>query len=456
MKKLKEELKYGNKGITLISLVVTIIVLLILAGVSIATLTSENGILTRVNEAKKKTEEANDIEKIKLAISEAQIEKNGYEKINFQNFQEALNSQFGDNNVIVVIDEEGTFTVSCLDTLIDYTISENQIEKKIDWNKAMLNAVAPESQDEVRNEGVIAIGTDGNPVDMDLWEYTFDDETGGYALNSEKVINGGGNTAGYRGIVKDDGTIEGTVPQYIKVNNGEWIPVTSLYRTFQGNDTTNEQLKKLTIAPKIPITVKSMKMTFEYCEKLTEISCIPGSVKKLIWTFDGYTALKKMPQIGYGVEDMLGAFSGCSELTELSVLPNTVKNLQSTFGGCESLQEVPNIPDSVTNMSFTFIECIGLRNIRITIPKSVTNMQQTFWRCTGLSYIEITIPENVTNIQQTFSECINLESTIIVNCNPEVYVNFLQNTIKPIILKGKSNMLNQIREGRSNVTVLEE
>ena len=42
MKKLKEELKYGKKGITLISLVVTIVVLLILAGVTIATLTGDN------------------------------------------------------------------------------------------------------------------------------------------------------------------------------------------------------------------------------------------------------------------------------------------------------------------------------------------------------------------------------------------------------------------------------
>ena len=41
MRKTKE-----NKGITLIALVITIIVLLILAGVSIATLTGNNGILT--------------------------------------------------------------------------------------------------------------------------------------------------------------------------------------------------------------------------------------------------------------------------------------------------------------------------------------------------------------------------------------------------------------------------
>lgn len=47
-----------ERGITLIALVITIVVLLILAGVSIATLTGQNGILTRANEAKEATEQA--------------------------------------------------------------------------------------------------------------------------------------------------------------------------------------------------------------------------------------------------------------------------------------------------------------------------------------------------------------------------------------------------------------
>ena len=45
---MKENLK-KVKGITLIALVITIIVLLILAGVSIATLAGDNGILKRGN-----------------------------------------------------------------------------------------------------------------------------------------------------------------------------------------------------------------------------------------------------------------------------------------------------------------------------------------------------------------------------------------------------------------------
>ena len=47
-----------NKGITLIALVITIIVLLILAGVAIAMLSGENGILKKAAEAKTKTEQS--------------------------------------------------------------------------------------------------------------------------------------------------------------------------------------------------------------------------------------------------------------------------------------------------------------------------------------------------------------------------------------------------------------
>ena len=66
MKKLKEELKYGKKGITLISLVVTIIVLLILAGVTISALAGNNGILNQATKASKVTENAVETEEKRL------------------------------------------------------------------------------------------------------------------------------------------------------------------------------------------------------------------------------------------------------------------------------------------------------------------------------------------------------------------------------------------------------
>jgi len=59
----------NQKGITLIALVITIIVLLILAGVSIAMLTGQNGILTQANSAKSATVRAEAVEKINLTLN---------------------------------------------------------------------------------------------------------------------------------------------------------------------------------------------------------------------------------------------------------------------------------------------------------------------------------------------------------------------------------------------------
>ena len=63
--------KSNNGGITLIALVITIIVLLILAGISIAMLTGSNGILNKANEADVQTVRAEARERINLALDGA-------------------------------------------------------------------------------------------------------------------------------------------------------------------------------------------------------------------------------------------------------------------------------------------------------------------------------------------------------------------------------------------------
>ena len=74
-------------GITLISLVITIIVLLILAGVSIAMLTGDNGILTQAIKAKEATEEAEKKEKKELAQLDANIHLDNYEHVTTDNIK---------------------------------------------------------------------------------------------------------------------------------------------------------------------------------------------------------------------------------------------------------------------------------------------------------------------------------------------------------------------------------
>ena len=70
--RLKKEL---NHGITLIALIITIIVLLILAGIAIITLTGENGILNQSSKAQEKTLQAQIKEEIEMTIIEIQTEE---------------------------------------------------------------------------------------------------------------------------------------------------------------------------------------------------------------------------------------------------------------------------------------------------------------------------------------------------------------------------------------------
>ena len=58
-----------QNGITLIALVITIIVLLILAGVSIAMLTGDNGILTKATESQTASAKAEVMERINMELN---------------------------------------------------------------------------------------------------------------------------------------------------------------------------------------------------------------------------------------------------------------------------------------------------------------------------------------------------------------------------------------------------
>lgn len=77
-----------NKGITLIALVITIIILLILAGVTIAMLTGENGLLKKALKAKEETEIQGYYEKIEMIRSELRLNNPNYEPPTLQQMQE--------------------------------------------------------------------------------------------------------------------------------------------------------------------------------------------------------------------------------------------------------------------------------------------------------------------------------------------------------------------------------
>lgn len=68
----------GNKGITLIALVITIIVLLILAGVSIAMLSGDNSILKNAQSARDNSAKGTLDEAVKIAIGNIMTDNLGW------------------------------------------------------------------------------------------------------------------------------------------------------------------------------------------------------------------------------------------------------------------------------------------------------------------------------------------------------------------------------------------
>ena len=132
MKQLKSKTKKFQNGITLIALVITIIVLLILAGVSIATLTGENGILTRANDAKTNTEIAEEREKVELSATAVLAEDLSGE-IDIDKLRAELGKYFDDGKYEVEpgTNEDGTEGYVLADYVSDYTPNTTPAERII-------------------------------------------------------------------------------------------------------------------------------------------------------------------------------------------------------------------------------------------------------------------------------------------------------------------------------------
>ena len=76
MKKTQRKISNENKGITLIALIITIIIMLIIAGVAISAVTGNNGILSRAKDAVNKYSDASADEEMKLYLMGLETEEN--------------------------------------------------------------------------------------------------------------------------------------------------------------------------------------------------------------------------------------------------------------------------------------------------------------------------------------------------------------------------------------------
>ena len=379
-----------TKGITLIALVVTIVVLLILAGVSINMVLGQNGIVTKSKDARDKTEQAkqNDLASMDQAVKD-----------------------------------------------IDDILNDGE-SPSVDWNEILKKADEDPNQfrdqEQQSTNKDIGIGTDGKAVNLDRWNYDTDPDNGVANLRGTQG-NGGGNP-GYVGKI-ENGRIIGKVPQYIKKDGEDaWCEVTDLSSTFC-------YCEGLVIAPEIPSNATNMSSTFYGCTSLTTAPKIPEGVTDMSSTFQDCTSLTTAPKIPDGVSNMSSTFYGCTRLTTAPKIPDGVTDMNRTFVDCKGLTIAPEIPERVRNMALTFSGCVNLTTAPI-IPSRVTNIAGTFYSCKKLTGdIVINAEQLATNSGGGYYRDNN------------GYTDCFSFTELPITLKGTSPYLERIAADYRNVTV---
>ena len=238
----KEKNKDMNKGITLIALVITIIVLLILAAVSIATLTGENGILTRANDAKTSTEIAEEREKVELAATAALADDLGGE-IKESFLKQELEKYFGTDGVSVAPGtnngEEG-FIVTIDDSGRQYFVDKDGNVSEMIPGPTVTHSINPETQvgdGEKITITITATATEGEIIKItkpdgstveNVTETTYEvEENGDYVFTVEQ--SNGGKTV-YTVPITNGKNVEkfsdiyGSTTKYSKNGQTAWIP----------------------------------------------------------------------------------------------------------------------------------------------------------------------------------------------------------------------------------------
>ena len=442
----------AKQGISLIVLVITIIIMIILAGAVVITL-SNSGIIGKANVAVNKTNK-NEVEQLAtLAWADAYLEGKRHQSDLKEEVNRVLESQgITEEDYITLVSTTGVELIDVKDWDHAYTCTSEswstRIEKGQPVSGDMVCKFYKTGKKVTLSDEILQMLEEGGiEVEPEHDEYTlvvtgegnfavpYNEETGEFFAWMSEVMQialGNQDTASMLGTTKFvingnlgkianlslgvfpalkqveicDGVeqIEHSAFEYCEFLTGVTIPnsVTSI------GGSAFEGCRSLTSVT-IPDDVTSIgNSAFRNCTSLTNINIPDGVTSIEESTFQGCENLIKViiPNSVTSIGNC--AFYGCPSLTSITI-PNSVTNVGSGgFCICSSLTNI-TIPNSVTSIgSGNFQYCTNLTNI--TIPNSVNNIGQgTFWGCSNL--VSITIPNSVTSIgSEAFEECDNLQT----------------------------------------------
>ena len=369
----------NKKGITLIALVVTIVVLLILAGVSINLVLDNNGIIAKSKDAKNNAIESDEKEKVEMAYVSAALKKLG-DTVTAEELQTELDLSVGIGKTDVTTNGDDTLNVLFSDTEHNFNVDEGKVEKAKpitnnygeDWEVAWTYTNGVWSNqinkgEKAEGDVVAKFYKTGNRVKPDgfTWRDTGDVFTFEEGDEYRLVVEG-------NGPIGDLGTAEGT-------------NITSAFAWFL--------------------------QSAMYMKGATD-TCIMPYVKELI-ICDGITSIGNY------------AFCGASGLEKLSIA-NTVTNIGDyAFLYDVNLANV-KLPNKIENIGYTAFKETKIQNI--TIPNSVKKLSGAiFANCGNLARIKF-LPTDMTGIDINKSIFYDIKNCTIYVKN-EIVKNYMEQNL---------------------------
>ncbi len=355
--------RFKTNGITLIALVVTIVVLLILAGTSISMLAGENGIINQAKESRERTIQSKIEEIVNLTVTEMiGINKGDTSGIKPNDIANKINSDY----------EEYTQVYAKLSTFPTIIIFPEEGNKEVPVN---LDSVAF-GIDDIYN----VPGAKDKIAPVELFDYEIVDKVQKKArITGIKIQYCNGSQTGYNPET-DENDITNT--NYDIIYNGTTISDTLV----------------------IPYEVQG-----NYVKDTTTGNY--GDEKELY-------EITEVNVYAYGIvnENLGGDWAGYTfPNVETIIYPNTVEKI---YGKCRynywentTLKKVVLSNNLKEIGEAAFSKCINLESI--TIPKGVISIgKSAFLNCTGI--VNIKLPTTVSSIESdAFSGCDNLKTIII-------------------------------------------
>lgn len=391
----------NKKGITLIALVVTIVVLLILAGVSVSVVTDKNGIIQNSQETKEQTraamvEKERDLWKLEGQIYQSDSEKETLEKV-LERLEKENTITKEEKQAIL---ETGEVTIAGKTIIfIDGTIVACGNEEDSADGSFLGNTSIKRGDIEQINIITALNGHDAN--DEKTWDIS-ERKNGRYLAwyedkdnNNfwEVTIAGNGRVKLNKSaklLFKALGTYAGKI-EMNGIENLDTSEVTDMsYMFTDGSRYTDLDLSSFDTS-----NVTTMSGMFLNCSKLTNLNLANFDTKNVV----KFTNL----------------FNGCSSIENINLSSFDTSNatkMYAMFGNCENLKNVnlKNFDTSkVTDMEAMFFNCKSLSKIDLSNfnTSSVERLKRMFVNCELLTELDLSNfkTENLLNVETMFSGC---------------------------------------------------